>query len=72
MRAKLTKGMAVRGINLGDVKKLPIPAPPLNLQSRFATIVESVEQQKTHLRAHLAELDVLFASLESRAFNGSL
>lgn len=70
--AKRTKGMAVQGINLGDVKKLPIPVPPLDLQRRFATIVESVEQQKSRLRVHLAELDTLFASLQSRAFNGEL
>ena len=46
--------------------------PPLPLQRRFATIVESVEQQKTRLRAHLAELDILFASLQDRAFKGAL
>ena len=40
--------------------------------SRFAAIVESVEQQKTRMRAHLAELDTLFASLHSRAFNDEL
>ncbi|MEM7010995.1 MAG: restriction endonuclease subunit S [Verrucomicrobiota bacterium] len=67
-----TKGIAVRGINLGDVKKLPIPTPPLDLQRRFAAIVESVERQKARLRAHLAELDTLFASLQSRAFSGEL
>ena len=46
--------------------------PPLDLQHRFAAIVESVEQQKTSQRAHLAELDTLFASLQSRAFRGDL
>jgi len=54
------------------LKALPFPMPPLDLQRRFATIVESVEQQKNRLRAHLAELDTLFASLQSRAFNGEL
>ena len=46
--------------------------PPVDLQHRFATIVESVEQQKARQRAHLAELDTLFASLQSRAFRGDL
>ena len=46
--------------------------PPLDLQHRFAAIVESVEQQRTSQRAHLAELDTLFASLQSRAFRGDL
>ena len=46
--------------------------PPVDLQHRFAAIVEAVEQQKASQRAHLAELDTLFASLQSRAFRGDL
>lgn len=53
-------------------RRLSIPLPPLDLQRRFAAIVESVEQQKARQRAHLAELDTLFASLRQRAFNGEL
>ena len=53
-------------------RQLPCPRPPLKLQHRFAAIVKSVEQQKTSQRAHLAELDTLFASLQSRAFRGDL
>ncbi|TVQ26886.1 MAG: restriction endonuclease subunit S [Spirochaetaceae bacterium] len=60
--------------NIGKTKMLSIqvPFPPLSLQRHFATIVESVEQQKARLRAHLTELDTLFASLQSRAFKGEL
>ncbi len=54
------------------LKRLPFPRPFLTLQHRFATIVKSVEKQKTRQRAHLAELDTLFASLQQRAFNGEL
>ena len=57
---------------MGIIKAIPIPAAPLDLQRRFAAIVESVEQQKARQRAHLAELDTLFASLQSRAFRGDL
>ena len=46
--------------------------PSVDRQHRFAAIVESVEEQKTRQRAHLAELDTLFASLQSRAFRGDL
>ena len=60
------------GLNMRIIKALPIPAAPLDLQHRFAAIVEAVEQQKTRQRAHLAELDTLFASLQSRAFRGDL
>ena len=60
------------GLNMRIIKALPIPAPPLDLQHRFAAIVESVERQRARQRAHLAELDTLFASLQSRAFRGEL
>ena len=53
-------------------QKMQVPVPPRDLQNRFATIVESVEAQKARLRAHLAELDTIFSSLQSRAFNGEL
>jgi type I restriction enzyme, S subunit len=55
-----------------EVKDFPVIAPPFELQTRFASIVEAIEQQKARLKAHLAELDTLFASLQSRAFNGEL
>ena len=51
---------------------LLIAQPPIELQRRFAAIVESVEQQKASQRAHLDALDTLFASLQSRAFRGDL
>ena len=51
---------------------LQVALPPLDLQHRFAAIVESVERQKAASATHLAELDTLFASLQSRAFRGDL
>lgn len=66
------KGIAIKHLHLVDIRKLKILSPPLDLQTRFATIVEAVEKQKDRLRAHLAELDTLFASLQHRAFNGEL
>ena len=59
-------------INQGDVKALRILVPSGDSQRRFASIAESIEQQRTRQRAHLAELDTLFASLQSRAFRGDL
>jgi type I restriction enzyme, S subunit len=70
---EMDKGAAMPHLQITELAKFPIKLPPLNLQSRFATIVESVEQQKARLlRQHLAELDALFASLQQRAFNGDL
>ena len=62
------KGAIMSGLNMGIIRALPIPVPPLELQYRFAAIVKSVEQQIASQRAHLNELDTLFASLQSRAF----
>lgn len=66
------KGIAQKGINLRDLRNLEVIQPPLDLQQHFATIVESIEKQKAQQLAHLAELDTLFASLQSRAFKGEL
>ena len=65
-------GGAQPNISQRIIKSLAIPLPPLDLQRRFATIVKFVERQKASQRAHLAELDTLFASLQSRAFHGDL
>jgi type I restriction enzyme S subunit len=65
-----TKGAIMEGLNMGIIKALPVGLPPIDLQTRFASIVESIEQQKARLKAHLVELDSLFASLQSRAFGG--
>ena len=59
-------------LNTTRLKSLIVPLPPLNLQHGFAAIVESVEHQKASQRTHLAEIDTLFASLQSRAFRGDL
>ena len=70
--AKHTKGVAVRGINLGDVKLMPIILPPRPTQEKFARQVTAVEALKTVQRASLAELDALFDALQHRAFRGEL
>ncbi|MDU9050982.1 MAG: restriction endonuclease subunit S [Candidatus Electrothrix sp. Rat3] len=60
------------GLNFNDVRRIQLTKPPLPLQHRFATIVKSVEQQKSRMKTHLAELDTLFEALQQRAFNGDL
>ena len=72
MALRLVRGQTRGRIGLGRLKELQIHLPPMELQLRFAAIVRSVEAQKASQRAHLAELDTLFASLQSRAFRGDL
>ncbi|MET8837083.1 restriction endonuclease subunit S [Micromonospora sp. NPDC004540] len=67
-----TKGAAVQGINLADVKAIPVPQPPLALQQDFRDRAMAVEALKRMHRQSLNELDALFASLQDRAFRGLL
>ena len=59
-------------INAKQASSLQVALPPLDLQHQFTVIAESIERQKASQQAHLAELDTLFASLQSRAFRGDL
>jgi type I restriction enzyme S subunit len=63
---------AQKNINLAILRGLNIPAPPLVLQQTFATRIQSVEALKARHREALQELDLLFASLQHRAFQGNL
>lgn len=69
---KETRTVSQPTLNIGLIKNVPVISPPLPLQQRFAAIVGKIEAQKARHRAHLAELDTLFASLQSRAFSGEL
>jgi len=70
--ARHTKGVAVRGINLGDVKLMPIPMPIQSKQNEFARLAATTDDLRRVHRASLSELDALFASLQHRAFRGEL
>ena len=69
--SRLIAGSTSKHLNVKELRKLPVLLPPLDLQHRFAAIVQSVEHQKASQRAHQAELDTLFASLQSRRLPGS-
>ena len=75
MRALLKSKSKTATMTTIDQKALlsvEVVVPPRGLQSRFVAVVESVERQRASQRAHHAELDTLFASLQSRAFRGDL
>jgi type I restriction enzyme S subunit len=69
---KVAVGLAQKTVTLEELKKFPIPLPPLPLQRAFAARVAEIDKLKAHHRAHLARLDALFASLQHRAFRGDL
>ena len=66
--AKTTSGLNT--ISSSQVRSTPLLLPPLALQQEFASRVGKIETLKASHRAHLAELDTLFASLKCQAFSG--
>lgn len=66
------KGIGVPDLHLDQIQKFLIPLPSMEEQREFARRIAAVEKLKTAHRAAMAELDVLFASLQHRAFRGEL
>ena len=67
-----TYGIALKQINLKELRALELITPPLQLQNQFAVIIEKVEALKTKYTESLTELENLYASLSQRAFKGEL
>lgn len=67
-----TRGAVMPGLNMGLIKRAKIPVPPIEMQDRFARQKKHAEQQMEKSTAHLDNLDILFASLQQRAFRGEL
>jgi type I restriction enzyme, S subunit len=70
--SKIASGTTFAELKIFALKDLIIDVPDINLQERFAAIVDSLEHQKTQFCRCKAELDTLFASLTQRAFRGEL
>jgi len=63
---------AQKNINLGILRELPVPNPPLELQTKFAQIVSTTEALKAQYQQSLQELENLYSSLSQKAFKGEL
>ena len=63
---------AQKNINLDILRNLRVPKPPIQLQNKFASIVEKVETMKAKYQVSLEELERLYGSLSQRAFKGEL
>lgn len=68
----LGRGGNQANLNLRMIADFEVILPPLDIQRNFAYCVETIEDLKASHRAHLVELDALFASLQYRAFRGEL
>lgn len=66
------KGAVMPGLNMGIIKSLSFPLPPLDAQAAFAQSISALEDARTRLRKASTELELLFSSLQHRAFSGQL
>jgi type I restriction enzyme S subunit len=65
-------GSAQPKLNKGNLGRIRVYAPPVNLQNQFAESVELIEKQKQQAEASLVKAEELFNSLLQRAFKGEL
>jgi len=55
-----------------QIRSLPLVLPPVSYQSQFGSRAATIDTVRDVQRAQLAQLDVLFGSLQQRAFSGQL
>lgn len=68
--AKQTTGIA--SINMSQLKKFPLLIPPLELQDRYVAFLDQLSAQRQIFQTQSAEMEMLFKSLQQRAFSGDL
>jgi len=66
------RGVNTEGLTLVELRRVPIPRSSPHQRIQFASIVRGVEAAQSQSLAHLSEADILFASLQQRAFAGEL
>jgi len=75
MKSK-TRGTSYMGINLRDVRKLPVPIPPAEEQYRVVAYLDglraNIERLKQLQIQTTIELEALFPSILDKAFKGEL
>ena len=67
-----TKGIALKQINLSDLRQQPMLLPPLPLQNRFAEFVSAADKSKFALQRGLDKLELLYKSLMQKCFSGEM
>ena len=58
---KYTKGATLKQINIKDLRQLPFPIPPIELQEEFGKQAELIEKQKNLIKEQLSDAKELMA-----------
>ncbi|HBI7044882.1 restriction endonuclease subunit S [Clostridium perfringens] len=67
-----THGGTMPILNVGIVRNINIPIPPIELQNQFADFVKQVDKLKFEMENSLKKLEDNFNSLMQKSFNGEL
>jgi type I restriction enzyme S subunit len=66
------RGVRQKNLNLSMVEEIRIPNPPINLQNRFSSILERINEFKVKITNSSLEINDLFDILMQKAFMGEL
>jgi type I restriction enzyme S subunit len=66
------KGAVMPGLNMGIIRKLSFPLPPLKRQEAFQRLLRGLRQQRAVDADSALRGNALFSSLQHRAFSGQL
>ncbi|MCL2638321.1 MAG: restriction endonuclease subunit S [Oscillospiraceae bacterium] len=69
---KLNKTVTIPSLTKSDLLKIPIPLPPLKLQTQFADFVRAVDKSKAEMQAGLNKIELLYKSLMQKCFSGEM
>lgn len=70
--SKYVTGIDQFKMNKNNLNRIPVPIPPLELQTEFANKIALIEQQKELAKKELEESEDLFNCLLQKAFKGEL
>ena len=62
------RGGTQKFISLGDIRKLEVLVPPMELQEQFATFIKQTDKSKVVVQKALDEAQILFESLMQKYF----
>lgn len=65
-------GAIMDGLNMRIIKEMPILIPPIELQRKYAAIVQKLNETKQYQQQSSQEHNILFNALMQKAFTGKL
>lgn len=70
--ARISSGAVMAGINVTKLKSISVLIPPIELQNKFAEMVDNINMQKKKTLQQVDQSETLFQSILQHAFRGEL